>query len=157
MVICDIDGCIFDNLHRAHLVPEDRSFTPNWTEFNKACVDDKPISAVINLVKHLADRGNRTIVFVTSRGDNVRHETKDQLFHQFHSYGCRLMMRPMDDHRDTVDYKRDVINELKDEFTEDSIIIDDHPGIVEMVAKDFPELNRLLVPSFDCTVLYVSK
>ena len=152
MVICDIDGCIFDNLHRAHLVPSDKSYTPNWTEFNKACVADKPVTAIINLVKHLADRGNK-LIFVTSRGDNVRRETSEQLFHQFYGYGVELIMRPMDDHRSTIDYKRDVIDRLKGEFSEWSIIIDDHPGIVEMVANDFPELNRLLVPSYDCTVI----
>jgi hypothetical protein len=155
MVICDIDGCLFKNLHRAHLVPEVRDHTPNWTEFNKACVNDEPILAVINLVKHLAHRTDHSIVFVTSRGENVRDETKAQLFHEFQDYGCRLIMRPMDDHRNTIDYKRDVISTLKDEFIEESIIIDDHPGIVEMVAKDFPKLNRLLVPSYDCTVVNV--
>jgi len=155
MVVCDIDGCIFGNFHRMNLIPKDRGYTPNWTEFNEACVDDEPILPVINLVKHLANKGNNKIVFVTSRGENVRKQTQEQLFDYFYDFGCKLVMRPMDDHRDTVDYKRDVLQGLKSDFSECSIIIDDHPGIVEMVQADFPQLNRLLVPSFDCTVASV--
>ena len=152
MVICDIDGCIFGNLHRVNLIPEERGYTPNWTKFNEACVDDEPILPVINLVKHLAGKGKNKIVFVTSRGENVRKQTKSQLFDHFSDFSCELLMRSMDDHRSTIDYKRDVINVLKREFNEWSIIIDDHPGIVDMVKEDFPMLNRLLVPSYDCTV-----
>lgn len=153
MVICDIDGCIFENLHRAHLVPKVKSHTPNWTKFNEACVDDEAILPVINLVKHLAEKGGNKIVFVTSRGENVRKQTQHQLFDHFYDFGCKLFMRSMDDHRSTIDYKRDVLENLKGGFNEWSIIIDDHPGIVEMVQTDFPDLNRLLVPSFDCTVI----
>jgi hypothetical protein len=153
MVICDIDGCIFGNIQRAHLIPKDRSYMPNWTKFNEACGGDKPILAVINLVKHMADNGNNKILFVTSRGENVRQQTREQLVGHFSDFRCDLFMRPMDDHRSTIDYKRDVLCKLKNGFNEWSIIIDDHPGIVEMVKKDFPALNRLLVPSYDCTVI----
>jgi hypothetical protein len=158
MVICDIDGCIFGNEQRAHLIPKDRGYTPNWTQFNEACVDDEPIWPVINLVKHLAGKGKNKIIFVTSRGENVRQQTQTQLIScfadHFDVFGFPgLVMRAMDDHRNTVDYKRDVLKGIDAKFNEWSIIIDDHPGIVEMVQKDFPALNRLLVPSYDCTVI----
>jgi hypothetical protein len=93
MVICDIDGCIFGNIQRAHLIPKDRSYTPNWTKFNEACVGDKPILAVINLVKHMADNGNNKILFVTSRGENVRQQTKEQLVGHFSDFRCDLIKK----------------------------------------------------------------
>jgi hypothetical protein len=152
MIVCDIDGCIFGNFHRANLVPENKGHTPNWTAFNEACVEDEAIIPVINLVKHLA-RAHKKIVFFTSRGYNVRKQTKEQLFGHFYDFGCKLMMRPMNDHRDTIDYKRDVFLSLSHEFTDSTIIIDDHPGIIKMVSVNFPQVNRILVPSFDCTVI----
>lgn len=153
MVICDIDGCILENLHRAHLVPTDKSFTPNWTAFNKACVNDEPIEPVVEMVKHLAKKSTDPIIFITSRGENVRNETAKQLFELFGEFSCRLVMREMDDHRDTIDYKRDELASLQHDFKEDSILIDDHPGIIEMAKVNFPQLNRVLVPSYDCTVI----
>jgi hypothetical protein len=152
MIVCDIDGCIFSNLQRTHLTPKDKSNVHHWTEFNEACVEDEAIIPVINLVKHLA-REHKRIVFVTSRGDNVRKQTQEQLFGHFYDFGCKLMMRPMDDHRDTIDYKRDVFLSLSHEFTDSTVIIDDHPGIIKMVSVNFPQVNRILVPSFDCTVI----
>lgn len=157
MIICDVDGCVVNNIHRAHLVPLDRTHTPNWTKFNEACVDDSPIPAVISLVKFLsrnrADEHCDHIVFLTSRGENVRQQTEAQLFKWFFKFNVTVIMRAMNDHRCTIDYKRDQLHKLSDQFSDDSIIIDDHPGIIKMTADNFPQINRLLVPSFDCTVI----
>jgi hypothetical protein len=157
MIICDIDGCIFDNRHRVHLIPANRMHTPSWDAFNKACEHDSPIMPIINLVKHqakLADGDlHRKITFVTSRGENARVETAKQLANYFIAYNCKLIMRDMDDYRSTVDYKREKFSELSATITGQSLIIDDHPGIIKMVGINFPFAQRLLVPSFDCTVI----
>lgn len=156
-MICDLDGCIFDNGHRAHLIPTDRTYTPNWNAFNQACENDSPIMPVINLVKHLASLqpgdNFRRIIFVTSRGVDAKQQTKDQLFTHFHDFRCELHMRPMDEYRDTVDFKRDVFHKIieQNNFEKGATIIDDHKGIIDMVSISFPQFNRLLVPSFDCT------
>lgn len=152
MIICDIDGCILENQHRAHLIPEDRTKTENWTAFNKACLSDKPIMAVVNFVKHLAEGRNEPVVFLTSRANNVRAETVQQLKECFGEMQCVLIMRSMTDDRSTIDYKSSVIEELSKCFEDWSIIIDDHPGIISMVKDKYPMLQRMLVPSYDCTV-----
>lgn len=157
MIICDLDGCIFDNRHRKHLIPADRTYTPNWDEFNQACLEDSPIFQVIRLVKYMARLKDglqfKYIVFLTSRGESSRANTIRQLKEHFPSYKFDLIMRSSDDHRSTVDYKKSALNQLSDNFSNDSVIIDDHPGIIKMVETEFPSLNRLLVPSFDCTVI----
>lgn len=157
MIICDIDGCIFDNNHRIDLVPEDKSSVDKWTRFNKACLRDKPIKNVIDFVKFLAmqrtNEHHRAITFVTSRGLNAKEETMDQLTLNFFDFKITLKMRPLDDNRSTVDFKRDMFFQLSDKFDQSTIIIDDHPGVIEMVAINFPMVNRVLVPSFDCTVM----
>lgn len=156
MIICDIDGCIFDNNHRAHLIPVDKSCTENWSKFNKACLSDKPIKSVIDFVKFLAlqrtGEYHRAITFVTSRGLDAKEETLGQLTARFFDFNISLKMRGMSDNRSTVDYKRDVLIGLSHKFSNDSVIIDDHPGVIKMVEQDFPMINRILVPSFDCTI-----
>ena len=157
MIICDIDGCIFDNRQRSHLMPANREYTPGWSIFNKACGGDRPIMPIINLVKHQARMADydlhRKITFITSRAEDAREETAKQLSAFFLTYNCKLIMRKMSDNRSTVDYKREKFSELSEQITEGSLIIDDQPGIIKMVAVNFPHAQRLLVQSFDCTVI----
>lgn len=153
MIISDIDGCIFNNHHRAHLIPIDRTNTPNWTAFNQACLADLPVMEVISCIKRIAKNRECRITFLTSRGDDSRAETEQQLNLFFSDTPFDLYMRPMSDHRCTVDFKRDVIHRLSSMFNTNSMIIDDHAGIIDMCAQDFPLLNRFLVKSYDCTVV----
>ena len=153
MLISDIDGCIFNNHHRAHLIPTDRTNTLNWTGFNQACLNDSPVMSVIDFVKYIAITRDWKITFLTSRGEDARAETEQQLNMFFNHIPFDLHMRPMNDHRCTVDYKRDAIQRLSPMFNTNSLIVDDHAGIIKMCAKDFPLLHRLLVKSYDCTVV----
>ena len=156
MFICDIDGCIIDNMHRVNLIPEDKSDVTSWTNFNKACANDRPVTPVINYVKHHAKmldyENHRKITFITSRGEDAREETHDQLCKYFLNFKFELIMRPMDDNRSTVDYKRDAFYQLSDGMSERSLIIDVNPEIIKMISIHFPQVNRLLVESFDCTL-----
>ena len=117
MIICDIDGCLFDNRQRANLIPKDKRYMQNWHDFHKACLSDLAIVPVINFVKHMASKQNNKIVFVTSRGVCARQETIEQLFTYFSHFICQIKMREMDDHRDTVDYKRATFQQLSEELS----------------------------------------
>lgn len=156
MFICDIDGCIFDNTHRVDLIPTNKHSSAAWSDFNKACANDSPITPRINFVKHhakmLNDEQYRKITFITARGENARAETLEQLQQYFFNFKFELIMRPMDDNRSTVDYKRDAFYQLSDGMNERSLIIDDNPEIIKMISIHFPQVNRLLVESFDCTL-----
>ena len=156
MIICDIDGCIFDNGHRAHLIPKNKMSPHDWAAFNKACLDDLPIMVIIKLVKYMAKMADgdlyRKITFVTSRGENSRDETTKQLEQHFPAFDCKLLMRSMDDHRSTVEYKRATFHLLSDHITSNTLIIDDHPGVIKMVSINYPQAQRLLVESFDCAL-----
>lgn len=159
MLICDIDGCIFDNQHRKHLIPSDKSDTHAWSQFNKGCLEDLPIMERIEFVKHLAvmaeEEQHKKITFVTARGESARHETTRQLMRFFSHFNYQLLMRPMNDQRCSIDFKRSVFHQLSNNMNEHSLIIDDNPGVISMVKINFPHINRLLVKSFDCTVTEV--
>ena len=150
MLVVDIDGCIVDNHQRKHLIPKVMNSPCCWEAFNSACSTDLPVYPIIELVKLLSKCHDGSIHFVTSRGESSYVETKKQLALYFSDVNFELYMRPMDDNRHTVHYKRSVFAKMP--LTVDSIIIDDHPEIIAMVEEEFGHVSALLVESHDCTV-----
>lgn len=148
MFIVDIDGCVFDNNHRKELIPQVAHSPACWARFNEACDKDLPIYPVINFVNQLSKAHGKLVNFVTSRGEASYQSTTKQL--QAYFSGFELYMRPMTDNRHTVDYKRSVFTKMP--LTKSSIIIDDHPEIIEMVRNEFSYVKAVLVQSHDCTV-----
>ncbi len=151
MIICDIDGCLFDNNHRKHLIPENKEITNGWVDFNQACANDNPVFGVINIVKTLSIVNATEIVFLTSRGESARFETEKQLSNIFYN-DYTLIMRPMTDNRTSEEFKHDEIKKLSSQFNDQSIIIDDHKGVIKMCKEKFPMLSTILVKSHDCTI-----
>lgn len=148
MLVVDIDGCVFDNNHRKNLIPKVANSPACWARFNDACDKDLPVYTVINFVNELSKAHGQSLNFVTSRGETSYESTTRQLQTFFSDF--KLYMRPMSDNRHTVDYKRSVFAKMP--LTKNSVIIDDHPGIIQMVKNEFSYVNALLVQSHDCTV-----
>lgn len=149
-LIVDLDGCLFDNGHRAHLIPTDVTDAVNWNDFNDACDGDMPIMAVIDFVKHLASGTGNKITFATSRCEIARTKTVAQLLPHFAKFDCTLLMRPIDEHRSASDFKRALFHSISDHFTDATIIVEDNLVVLSMVARFFPMVNRIPVPSRDC-------
>lgn len=147
-IIVDIDGTIVDNTHRAHLMPETDKDDPHaWTEFNRACIADKPIDHVIGYVMNALHHVEfAKLVFITSRGQSARAATAMQLMDLFGLYDYRLIMRDMDNHQSPADYKRDALRGLLQPH-DDGIIFDDHPEIIQMVKDHYPNLIPVLIDS----------
>jgi hypothetical protein len=150
MIICDIDGCLFNNHQRKHLIPEDKSSVENWSAFNLACGGDTPILENIAWVNYLAKNTGSPLIFLTARDWSIAGQTKAQLSAQFKGVDYGLYMRDEDDRRKSVEYKREALRLLSPKFLEDSVLIDDNRGIIAMAAEEYPQLNRILLPSFDC-------
>lgn len=154
MLLIDIDGVLFSNIQRRHLIPapDDMGHASNWSAFNSSCSDDTPINTMINLVKHLAPL-HREKIFVTSRDEDSRGATLDQLEEHFFEFDYKVIMRPMDEHRPSTEYKRDVFAKLAPRFDNDTVLIEDNQSVVSMVKREFPQVNCLLVPSYDCSYI----
>lgn len=73
MIVVDLDGTIADCSHRTHYV---KGAVKNWDAFNKACIHDKPIKNIIELVKRYVSSIDTPIIFLTGRSDVVRKETE---------------------------------------------------------------------------------
>jgi hydroxymethylpyrimidine pyrophosphatase-like HAD family hydrolase len=74
-IICDLDGTIALDDHRAHLIqadPENRK----WDEYFSLCDGDTPNEAVIDLLRKL---GDHRIYLLSARSANVREKTEHWL------------------------------------------------------------------------------
>lgn len=112
MYVIDLDGTLYDNRKRAHLIPQDRSNTKNWVAFNAACADDELRLSVFRLVDILLQKREH-VVFITSRGEDARVQTLARLSADFclNPGVIRLVMRPMDDHRSSAQVKAKMLVE----------------------------------------------
>ena len=129
VVIFDLDGTLADGSGRLHLLPtKDLHLTDSWTEFNKACVWDRPIWDTIDVCNSLEESGMWVIV-LTGRSDIVRVETEAWLKENNVNYN-ELIMRPHDDNRKDTVIKEEVINQIRSEGHQIVAAWDDSPNVV---------------------------
>lgn len=149
LIVCDIDGTLFNNEHRKELIPVDRSKTEHWREFNARHIYDQPIGYRIQILNLIALMG-ATIVYVTSRSEEFRDETRCKLSMEKCPAG-QLLMRPADDHRPSaqvnVDLMRDIVGDGR------FVLIDDDVTVCAAVAVAYPKVSVIKVPSQDCAYL----
>ncbi len=133
--IIDLDGTLFDNTQRRHLVPKENQSDPaSWVEFNNACAGDTPIIDNITTVKTLISAGFLGI-FVTSRTNTAREATEDQL----HSVGLiphPLVMRDMKDTRPPSEYKAAMLDAIENYYQRKIVAaIDDDSRVCRMMRE----------------------
>ena len=108
--VFDLDGTLFDNTPREHLVPDDPSRTENWTEWNRACHLDLPIKYVVDIAKALGETGVE-VRYVTSRCEDGLPETIEALMVAGLPVG-HVHMRKIGDNRCHTLVKLDEFNEI---------------------------------------------
>lgn len=128
-VIFDIDGTIADCSHRLHLIEGEKK---EWEKFFFACVDDKPIKPILELLESIF--GSCDIVFCTSRPERTRKETTDWIIE---NTGYRylpkneLLMRSDNDRRPDTIVKPELLE--KEGLTPDRVlfIVEDRTKVVK--------------------------
>lgn len=154
MIICDIDGTLFDNHHRKHLIPIDGTTTQQWHDFNSQHVNDEPVRHVIAMVAGMAR--TEQLVFLTSRTETMRTTTLIQLEKVFKVYGlldCELIMRTVDDIRPPIDFKHDQLAWFSQVGVYGpNVFIDDNEFMINHVNQAFPHFETVLVKTKDCTL-----
>jgi hypothetical protein len=119
-VICDIDGTIANNEHRAHILKElvdsDKHRSSEdlkddrWTRFYDLCDKDTPYSDIRSLLKAL-NGDFYSIVYLTGRIERIRGKTTEWLWgHGFPVGG--LEMRADGDYRPNAEFKLARLTEL---------------------------------------------
>lgn len=152
--IIDLDGTLYDNSHRQHLIPTDRNNTAGWVPFNAACAKDILRKEVANLVRAVAAEGG-DVIFLTARGEDAREPTFNRLHQDFSfAYSSDLIMRQMNDHRSAAEFKSSFISGLKSEFSvyrdHTLVAIEDDPAVVD--AMRALGVTVLHIDSKCCTV-----
>lgn len=145
IVVCDIDGTLFDNSQRKDWVPEDRSVTANWHEFNARHIYDR---VVVSRVEKLRRFAEGPVIYLTSRTEIFRGSTAAQLNMVGAPHGA-LLMRAEDDHRPSADFKLWALERLPDV---PFVLIDDDPRVCEAVRREFPRTRVIEVQSYDCSI-----
>lgn len=157
IIFCDIDGTLFNNEHRAGSIPDDRSHTANWHEFNALHIYDTPIQYRIDLLNALAME--HLVIYLTSRTETFHDSTKAQLNMAKCPPGP-LLMRGVDDHRSSAEFKLDAIeNELacRIALVRPFMLIDDDRHVCESVGDRYPMARIIKVPSQCCAYLAASR
>lgn len=163
LYIFDLDGVLFDNSHRQHLLPKgDGSTTEQWDAFNLACEHDAPITHMWQFLAELL-RGGNQVMFLTGRSEVCRRqtmwaitkaslETSGTSFH----IGNKLVMRPVDDHRPAHEFKRDVIKPISQLEQRRIVLVDDDLRIIE-ACRDLVDDVIQVIPFVGCVGMPVSK
>jgi hypothetical protein len=125
-VVVDVDGVLADAQGRQYLLD---GFGADWDAFFRACGDDPVVDEVRTLLALLDPR--LAILLVTARPMRVRDLTISWLA----EHGLRwdlLVMRPAGEYAPAVEFKRDVVDELRAEGFSLALAIEDHPSIKDM-------------------------
>jgi hypothetical protein len=149
LYIFDLDGVLFDNSHRQHLLPTgDGATTEQWDAFNLACEDDEPIHHMWQMLDEMlrADTGSQ-VVFLTGRSEVCGSQTARSIAKTMgwntdgplvKAVAKMIRMRPVDDHRRAAEFKHDAIKHLAD-VTEatagpmvELVLVDDDYSIISI-------------------------
>lgn len=134
--LIDLDGTLFDNTHRAHLIPEDKNNTAAWVAFNGACAGDTVREDVAVIVHSLLASGQK-VIFLTGRGDTAFEQTEAALVNVFGRDYPHLIMRPMDDHGSSAEFKRRIIRDIRDVWCNCKFLaIEDDPKVAAMFREE---------------------
>ncbi|MGL6149810.1 MAG: hypothetical protein ACRC1N_01225 [Aeromonas sobria] len=154
MLICDLDGTLLNNLHRADKMPViDACRTEDWREFNHACLDDKPVAYRVALLTLLAP--HYQLMYLTARGKSAMELTRASLA-AIGAPAAPLWMRDEEDHRPSADFKVEEVGRLLQSFRKspaDLVLMDDDHLICERIAAEFDGCTVILVPSHDASYL----
>lgn len=165
LYIFDLDGVLFDNSHRQHLLPTgDGATTEQWDAFNLACEDDAPIRHLWQMLNEMlrANTGGQ-VVFLTGRSEVCRMQTARSIAKAMgwnpdgflvKSLARTLRMRPADDRRRAAEFKYDAISQIKSELKDDHrlVLVDDDYSIIG-VCEPLVDRTIWVQPFSGCSAL----
>lgn len=129
--IFDIDGTVADCSHRLYHI---QGKPADWRSFFAACLDDKPIPHIIELLDELHGAGAR-IVLVSGRSDECRTQTIEWIHVHTSLIGPPLYMRKAGDHRPDNLIKIELLAQLRADGYEPIMAFDDRNQVVEAWRK----------------------
>ena len=124
-IIFDLDGTLADIEHRRHFVSNGNT---KWDSFHAACVNDRPIKEVIQVLHALGHLDDTRIEVWSGRMDTVRPQTEKWLIDNL-GYLPILKMRKNKDY--TPDHKLK-LSWLQQSERKPDMVFDDRDRVVAM-------------------------
>lgn len=126
--LCDIDGTIADLSHRLHFIEQKPA---DWGSFFAACCADLPIPEVIEVIRALSSRNS--VIMVSGRSDECEEKTLEWLRDNAIPF-TTIYMRKAGDHRQDNIVKAELLEEIREDWKEDSIagVFEDRQQVVDM-------------------------
>jgi phosphoglycolate phosphatase-like HAD superfamily hydrolase len=123
MIVFDLDGTLRNNAGSDHTVPDDKTSAENWVEWQQwVNANGKPIPTAVKLYKHFCIS---VIYVVTNSQFGTRQWMADHGL-----FADEIIERSYDDHRHPHQFKRDWIDQNRDEI---ELWVDDDPVILAYV------------------------
>jgi hypothetical protein len=134
-ILCDIDGTIADCTHRLHWI---QSKPKNWKAFFAATERDAPIRETIEVITALYTYPHHQIIFCTARNEENRAATTVWLSNNVGAWilNCSLYMRKNNDHREDSIVKQEMLDKIRLDGYNPTLVFDDRSRVVEMWRKN---------------------
>lgn len=143
LVVFDLDGTLADLTHRLHFIDKNR-VSPDWDAFHKACVYDKPIIKIIEVLWAMKDAGHVVEVW-SGRSDIVRAETEEWLT-RYEIFPNALLMRTEGDYTPDHLLKESWIAAIGSPVPD--LVFDDRNKVVEMWRRNGIRCCQVAVGDF---------
>lgn len=128
IVVFDIDGTLAKIDHRLHHI---KSKPKDWTAFDKAIVDDEVNEPVASILFAMY-RSRHTILLASGRNERSRGKTEKWLAsHGLNLYN-KLYMRPKMDFRCDSVVKKEILDQISQDYGKPDMVFDDRPRVVNM-------------------------
>jgi len=132
LFIFDLDGTLADITHRVHYV---KNKPKNWKAFNAGIPHDKPKAPIVKLLQTLRHHPDTRVVICSGRNEDSRTETEVWLIENKIDWD-ELYMRKKDDFRDDTIVKKEMLAQVRAEWGEPDLVIDDRQKVVDMWRKE---------------------
>lgn len=154
LLICDLDGTLLNNLHRADKMPQSDAYrTEDWLDFNHACLNDPPVAYRVAMLNLLAPFYQ--LIYLTARGNSAMELTRASLA-AIGAPPAQLIMRDEEDHRSAHEFKGAEIGRLLQALHKqpaDLVLLDDDHLVCLHIARLFEGCTVIQVPSHDASHL----
>jgi phosphoglycolate phosphatase-like HAD superfamily hydrolase len=132
-VIVDIDGTIADNSNRIHHIKKEKK---DWTSYKNNLHQDKVHTDIVFILHCLKMAGCR-LVLCTGRDEEERSSTVQWLKNNYlDDLFEKLYMRQSRDYRPDVIIKKELLDDIKKDGYEPTIVFEDRDGVVNMWRKE---------------------
>ena len=130
VILCDVDGTLANTEHREHFL---NARPKRWKDYLKAANHDTTYEDIVWMVK-LFKKAGCTILIVTARSEDERNQTKEWLDNIAGLRGVydKIYMRGSRDYRDHTVVKRELLDDIRLDGYDPSMVLDDHNGVVKM-------------------------